>query len=186
MRSIDAPTLVPTATWGIRPEQPVDIDQIHDLHRAAFGREAEAELVDAIRASNGFVPELSLVAVTDDGSVLGHALVSIIGFTPDEAGGPTVALALAPLAVLPARQREGIGSALTRAALQLADERDEPLVAVLGSPAFFGSFGFVAAADVGVHGPYDTAGEAFQVRATGGVGAVPAGVLEYPAPFSGF
>ena len=184
MRSLDAPALVPTAAWGIRPEQPVDLDQINDLHREAFGRTAESELVDAIRASGGFVPELSLVAVTDDGSVLGHALVSIIGFTPDEAGGPTGALSLAPLAVLPARQREGIGSALTRAALQLADERDEPMVAVLGSPAFFGPFGFVPAADAGVHGPYDAAREAFQVRASGGGGLAPAGLLEYPAPFS--
>src|ERR687891_1370938 len=94
------PTLVEAATWGIRPEQPIDIDQIHELHRAAFRGQAEAELVDAIRASPGFIPELSLVAVTADGSVLGHALISTVGFIPEAPEAPTEVLALAPIGVL--------------------------------------------------------------------------------------
>lgn len=175
---------VDTPSWTIRLEQPVDLDQIHELHRAAFSGEGEAELVDAIRSGPTFVPELSLVAVTDDGSILGHVLISQIDLQPDgeEAGRVTV-LALAPIAVLPQHQGRGIGSTLMREALATADERDEPMVAVLGAPAFYARFGFFPAADHGVHGPYDDAGEAFQVRARDGAEVI-SGRLIYPAPFA--
>jgi putative acetyltransferase len=186
MRSAAGPALVEAPAWGIRAEQPLDIDQIHELHRAAFLGPAEAELVDAVRATPEFVPELSLVAVTDDGSVLGHVLVSRVGFVPDDEQGAVEVLALAPIAVLPAYQGRGIGTALTQAALGLADARDEPMVVVLGSPAFYGDFGFVSADDVSVRGPYESAGAAFQVRARGGgAGTIPSGVVTYPASFSG-
>lgn len=175
--------LVGAPSWTIRPEQPIDIDQIHDLHRTAFGGPAEAELVDAIRASGGFVPELSLVAVAGDGSVLGHVLISRVGFSPIEASEESAeVLALAPLAVLPPHQGRGIGSALMTAAIEAADLRREPFVAVLGSPAFYGRFGFTAAAEAGVHSPYDEAGPAYQVRPTTG-GRLLAGTVSYPPVF---
>lgn len=185
MTSAAGPTLVEAPPWGIRAEQPLDIDQIHELHRAAFHGAAEAELVDAVRASSGFVPELSLVAVTDDGSVLGHAMVSRVGFAPDAGTGPSAVLALAPVAVLPPYQGRGIGTALTQAALQLADGRDEPCVVVVGSPAFYGPFGFVPARDAAVRGPYDAAGTAFQVRPREGQGPIAPGMVVYPAAFDG-
>ena len=176
--AVDAPA------WTIRPEQPVDIDQIHELHRAAFPGPAEAELVDAIRSTPAFVPELSLVAVTDDGSVLGHVLLTQIELEPDdpEAGRMTV-LALAPIAVLPAHQGRGIGTALVREALGMADARPEPMIAVLGAPALYARFGFRPAADHDVRGPYDDAGEAFQVRARPRASITP-GTLVYPRAFS--
>lgn len=175
---VDAPS------WTVRLEQPVDLDQIHELHRAAFSGEAEAELVDAIRSGPTFVPELSLVAVTDDGSILGHVLLSQIDLQPDgEDAHRVTVLALAPVAVLPAHQGRGIGSTLLREALAIADKRDEPMVAVLGAPALYGRFGFAPAADHGVHGPYDDAGEAFQVRAQDGA-EITSGSLIYPAPFA--
>jgi putative acetyltransferase len=186
MRSAAGPTLVEAPAWGIRAEQPLDIDQIHELHRAAFLGAAEAELVDAVRATPEFVPELSLVAVTDDGSVLGHVLISKVGFVPDDEHGATEVLALAPIAVLPAFQGRGIGTALTQAVLGLADVRDEPMVVVLGSPAFYGDFEFVPARDVSIRGPYESAGAAFQVRARGGGSdTIPSGLVTYPASFSG-
>ena len=80
--------LIDAPSWSIRPELPVDLDQIHELHREAFRGPTEAELVDAIRAGADFLPELSLVAVASDGSVLGHVLVSRVGFEPDPAGSP--------------------------------------------------------------------------------------------------
>jgi putative acetyltransferase len=170
--------------WAIRAEQPLDLDAIHDLHRAAFAGPTEAELVDAIRASAGFIPELSLVAATADGAILGHVLISRIGFTPDweQDAAERSALALAPLAVLPAYWGFGIGSALVRASLTLADERDEPFVAVLGGPDYYGRFGFAPAVEHGVYGPYNEP-LAFQVRPRGGVGAAPAGRLTYPPVF---
>jgi predicted N-acetyltransferase YhbS len=185
MEAALGPTLVEAAAWGIRPEQPIDIDQISELHRAAFRGQAEAELVDAIRASPGFIPELSLVAVTGDGSVLGHVLISRVAFVPGESEGPTEVLALAPVGVMPVHQHRGIGTALTQAAINIADARGEPMIAVVGSPDFYAPFGFVPAASVGVTGPYDEAGDAFQVRPRGGEGPIPPGSVAYPAPFSG-
>lgn len=183
MSAMDTPDLAEAPAWSIRPELPVDLDQIHELHRQAFRGAAEAELVDAIRAGADFVPELSLVAVAGDGSVLGHILVSRVGFEPD---GPEPsqagALALAPLAVLPQHQGRGIGSALTREALGFADERDELLVAVLGPPSFYERFGFMPAADAGVSSPYDDAGPAYRMRAIGGRPLVPGRVI-YPPMF---
>jgi predicted N-acetyltransferase YhbS len=169
--------------WSIRPEQPLDLDQIHELHRDAFRGPAEAELVDAIRSGTGFIPELSLVAATDDGSVLGHILLSLVGFDPSGPGSVRRdVLALAPLAVLPPHQGRGIGSALMRDALSLADVREEPFTVVLGSAAFYGQFGFVAASAHGIDGPYDAAGEAFQVRPRPGA-ALTAGTVVYPRVF---
>jgi putative acetyltransferase len=170
---------------GTRSEQPIDLDQIHELHRSAFNGPTEAELVDAVRASPGFVPELSLVAVTDDDSVLAHVLFSLVGFTPDDAHGPSEVLALAPVAVLPPYQGRGIGTALTQAGLHIADARDEPFVVVVGSPAFYGEFGFAPASEASVRGPFETAGDAFQVRPLGGSGPIPSGVVSYPAAFTG-
>lgn len=175
--SVDAPA------WSIRPEGAIDLDQIHDLHRTAFGRPAEAELVDAIRSGHDFIPELSLVAVSEDGSVLGHVLVSRIEFEPDEGGPRAEVLALAPLAVLPPHAGRGIGSALTMKALEAADARDEPFMAVLGPPAFYRRFGFMPAAENGIDSRYADAGPAFQVRPRGGGAPLPPGVVVYPPMF---
>lgn len=183
MTTVNAPDLVDAPAWSIRPELPVDLDQIHELHRQAFRGPAEAELVDAIRAGADFVPELSLVAISPDGSVLGHVLVSRVAFDPEPEGSPRVdALALAPLAVLPHHQGRGIGSALMRKVLATVDKRDEVLVAVLGLPSFYERFAFTSASDAGVHSPYDDAGSAFQVRAVGDQ-VVTAGSVVYPAMF---
>jgi putative acetyltransferase len=178
---------IATPAWGIREEQPIDIDQIHELHRAAFDGSAEAELVDAIRSGPDFLPELSLVAATDDGSILGHVLVSRVVLERDDPQLPrTEVLALAPIAVLPPHQARGIGMALMRAALDVADARDEPMTIVVGSPAFYGRFGFVPASDLGITGPYERVGDAFQVRARPGLDLdeLPAGTVVYPPMFS--
>jgi putative acetyltransferase len=177
------PDLVDAPSWSIRPELPIDLDQIDELHRQAFGQPNEAELVDAIRAGADFIPDLSLVAVAADGSVLGHVLISRVAFGPEAAEEPRVhALALAPLAVLPPHAGRGIGTALTRQALDVADERDEALVAVLGAPSFYERFDFIPAADVDVHSRYDSAGPAFQVRPIGGRPIEP-GTVIYPPIF---
>jgi putative acetyltransferase len=183
MTAMPEPDHVEAPSWSIRPERPVDLDQIHELHREAFRGPAEAELVDAIRAGAGFVPELSLVAVAPDDSVLGHILISRVGFEPERAdSGGSGALALAPLSVLPPHQGRGIGSALMREALAVADLRDETLVAVLGGESFYEGFGFEPAAEFSIHSPYDGAGPAFQVRPVGGRPIEP-GSLSYPPMF---
>ncbi|HYI66462.1 MAG TPA: N-acetyltransferase [Candidatus Limnocylindrales bacterium] len=183
MTLVTTPDLIDAPSWSIRPELPVDLDQIHELHREAFRGPTEAELVDAVRAGADFIPELSLVAVAGDGSVLGHIMVSRVGFEPDAGEAPRVgALAIAPLAVLPPHQGRGIGAALMGTALATADQRDEALIAVLGAPSFYARFGFGPAADLGVRSPYDEAGDAYQVRPVGGRAVEPGSVV-YPAMF---
>jgi putative acetyltransferase len=183
MTTMQTPDLVEAPSWSIRPELPVDLDQIHELHRAAFRGPAEAELVDAIRAGPGFIPELSLVAVATDGSVFGHIMISRVGFDrAGEEGARQDVLALAPLAVLPPHFDRGIGTELTRTALEIADQRDEPFVAVLGAPSFYAPFGFTPATDEGIESPYDAAGPAFQVRPRAGASLEP-GTVVYPPMF---
>ena len=186
MTTVSPSDLTEAPAWSIRPEQPLDLDQIHDLHRDAFRGPAEAELVDAIRSGTGFIPELSLVAATDDGSVLGHILLSHVGFDPGDPNSVRQdVLALAPLAVFPPHQGRGIGSALMLDALAIADAREEPFTVVLGSPAFYGRFGFVAAGAHGIDGPYEAAGDAFQVRPRSGAGSLNPGTVVYPRLFDG-
>lgn len=183
MTVLHAADMVDAPSWSIRPELPVDLDQIHELHREAFRGPAEAELVDAIRAGADFLPELSLVAVASDGSVLGHILVSRVGFEPESPSAPRQdALALAPLAVLPPHHGRGIGTALMIEALAVADGRDEVFIAVLGAPSFYERFAFGPAADLGVRSPYDDAGDAYQVRPIGDRAVEPGSVI-YPPMF---
>jgi putative acetyltransferase len=174
---------VAATAWEIRPEQPLDLDQIHDLHREAFGRPDEAELVDAIRSGPDFIPELSLVAAAPEGSVLGHVLLSRIGFEEREFAVRGDVLSLAPLAVMPPHGGRGIGSALVQRALAESDTRDEPFVFVLGPPAFYARFGFVAAVDHGIDSPYSDAGRAFQVRQRPDGPAPVSGSVYYPPMF---
>jgi putative acetyltransferase len=118
------------------------------VHRRAFGRDAEARLVRAIRASDRFVPELSLVA-EDDGRVVGHALLSYV----DLDGGRV--LSLAPMGVLPDFQRRGIGGQLIRAALDRARDRGEDLVVLVGHPQYYPRFGFTRARTLSIEPPRD-------------------------------
>jgi putative acetyltransferase len=140
-------------TFLIRDAHPGDAAAIADMHRAAFGAEGEAMLVDSIRADGDAA--LSLVAV-DDEAVAGHIL-----FSPMTA--PRRALALAPLGVLPERQGRGIGSALVREGLARAVSGGWQAVFVLGDPAYYGRFGFSVDAARGFDSPY--AGDHFMVLA---------------------
>lgn len=122
-----------------RAERPQDRRVIKDVLEAAFGSSAEAELVEDIRRSEYFIPELSVVAQTDT-RVIGHVMVSYaILHTPS--GERRIAM-LSPLAVDPDFQRRGIGSALVRKVTAEADARAEPLVVLEGSPRFYGRLGF--------------------------------------------
>ena len=102
--------------------------------------------MDAIRASDRYVGELSFVAV-DGGEVVGHVMLSYVDLEGRDV------LQLSPLSVAPDRQGEGIGSALSRKALRLADKRGEPLVVVLGHPTYYPRFGFRPASSLGIEPP---------------------------------
>ena len=99
--------------------------------------------------------------------------------TRGEAGGAP-ALGLGPISVAPERQRAGIGSALMHAVVAAAEARGERLVCLLGDPAYYGRFGFVAAAGLGVAAPDPAWGAYFQARA---LARTPARPLRLRAPF---
>lgn len=140
----------------IRPETPGDIPAIRAVNGLAFGQADEAVLVDALR--DGGHGAVSLVA-EDGGRIVGHVLFSRL---PIEAGDRVVAgAALAPMAVLPERQREGIGSALVRAGLAACRMAGIAAVVVLGHPDYYPRFGFSAEAAHGLRPPFPEAGSAF-------------------------
>jgi putative acetyltransferase len=140
----------------IREERPEDAEAVHAVLVAAFGREAEARLVERLRASGKIV--CALVA-EEKGRVLGYVVFSRISV---ESGDSEISmLALAPLAVMPAFQRLGIGSALVSAGLERCRMERHPRVLVLGDPVYYGRFGFVPASRFGLKCPFPAPEEAF-------------------------
>jgi putative acetyltransferase len=131
----------------IRPEGPLDLPAIGALVERAFGDRAEAALVELIRASPNYVPELSLVAETDE-SVVGYVMLSYTELR--DTPRTHRVLTLSPIAVKPAAQRRGIGSALVRNVLQLAEHHGQPLVCLEGDPKYYGRFGFTDAREFGI------------------------------------
>lgn len=134
----------------IRPEAAGDHAAVGDVHRAAFGDEGDvvARLVEGLRASPP--PSLSLVA-DDAGTVVGHVMFSrSLLDAPDRLVDVPV---LSPLGVVPARQRQGIGSALVRRGLEILADRGVPLVFLEGSPAYYPRFGFEPGGDHGFRKP---------------------------------
>ncbi|HSI65753.1 MAG TPA: N-acetyltransferase [Candidatus Saccharimonadia bacterium] len=138
----------------IREETGSDIPRIREVILAAFGGTGEADLVDALRHADALT--LSFVAEVE-GMVVGH-----VAFSPITIGDHQ-ALALAPLAVDPAWQRGGIGSSLTRCALEACRAFGHQLVIVLGSTRFYGRFGFTPALPFGIECPFEGAEEHFMV-----------------------
>jgi putative acetyltransferase len=133
----------------VRIEQPHDVAAIRRVHAAAFPSEAEARLVDSLRAGGRLV--VSCVAL-NDGDIVGH-----LAFSPVEidcGSQSTAGLGLAPIAVLPACQRKGIGSRLIAEGLAVCAQRKCGFVVVLGEPAYYRRFGFVRARDRGLDNEY--------------------------------
>ncbi|WP_329377164.1 bifunctional class I SAM-dependent methyltransferase/N-acetyltransferase [Streptomyces sp. NBC_01351] len=163
--------------WPARPETAADVAAVRDVNLAAFETPLEADLVDALRADGAWLPGLSYVAEGPDGAVVAHALL-----TACEVDGAR-ALALAPVAVDPALQRSGAGSAVVRALLAAAKERGESLVLVLGHPEYYPRFGFVPASHFGIRAPFEVPDEAMMALVLDASVPVPAGTIGYPAPF---
>ncbi|WEH14205.1 N-acetyltransferase [Streptomyces sp. VNUA24] len=167
-----------TTPWTTRPETPADREGVYAVNAAAFGTDAEARLVDALREDPGaWLPELSYVAEAPDRTLAAYALITRCHV--DEAP----ALALAPVAVLPDVQRRGAGAAVVRAVLEAARARREGLVLVLGHPEYYPRFGFVRASAYGIRPGFEVPDAAMMALVLDGSAPVAPGVIRYPAAF---
>ncbi len=172
------------ANLVIRPEQPPDFEAIRRTVQLAFGRLNEADLVERVRASDYYVPELALVAARD-GEIVGHAVFSYVELRG--ADSSLAVLSLAPLAVRPDVQHEGTGAALVRRGLAVAEERKEPLVVVLGNPRYYTRFGFEPAPPHGIQPPPPgVPDEIFLVKLLPGYDGRQRGQVVYPPAFDGW
>lgn len=168
-------------TVTIRSDADQDQAAIRHVNQKAFGGDAEANLVDALR-DGGFV-EVSLV-VEMDGTIIGHILFSRLSIVTKS--GTVAALSLAPMAVLPSHQRRGVGSKLVEAGLQTCRERGHKIVTALGHPKFYPRFGFSAELARPLESPFG-GGEAWMALelVRGALRGVE-GRVEFSQPFSAF
>ncbi len=141
----------------IRSEEPKDYAGVYAVNLCAFETTAEANLVEALRKEA--TPIVSLVA-DDNGTVVGHIM-----FSPASLSGHVdlKIMGLGPLAVSPAHQNKGIGSALVRAGLERCEELGVGAAIVLGHPGYYPRFGFLPSIEYGIRSEYEVPQEAFMV-----------------------
>jgi len=135
-----------------------DIDSIRHVNEQAFGQKEETEIVDKLR--NRGAVTLSLVAVQDD-QIVGYILFSPV--TIESESTSFEAIALAPMAVLPAYQGKGTGSQLVHSGLEECQRLGHEIVVVLGHPDYYPRFGFVLANPKGVDCEFEVPEEAWMI-----------------------
>ena len=138
-------------TVTIRPEVPADFSAIREMLVMAFSQEVPtdvvATLVENLRGSPGYDPELALVA-EQDGAVIGHVMFTRIQI--ETGTGNTPAMTLAPLAVHPTWQLQSVGSLLVRHGLKLCYHLGHRIMTVIGHSTYYPKFGFVQAGPLGI------------------------------------
>ena len=166
----------------IRQETSEDQKEIFVVNTEAFEQENEAKLVDLLRKSSAFVPELSLVATVDN-KIVGHILFSKI-IIVDDNQNEYESLALAPMAVKPEFQKQGIGSQLVNSGLGKARELKYKSVIVLGHEHYYPKFGFEPAEKWHIKAPFEVPAINFM-----GIELIPnglegvTGTVQYPKEF---
>jgi putative acetyltransferase len=167
----------------VRRYRPSDREVARRIQAEAFRRDSDSEpvpeavLFDALLDDGDVIDALSFV-VEVEGVPVGHVVCSraTVDVHP--------VAALGPIGVLPARQGNGIGSALVHAALAAADELELPLVALLGSPAYYARFGFVPGSGLGIEPPDPSWGAYFQVRTLDAYAPDVRGAFSYAPAFA--
>jgi len=161
----------------IRAASPVDAQAIAALNRAAFEGEDEVGIVERLRRDGLVAVEL---IAEEGGAIIGHILLSWLPTMLD--GRMVKALALAPMAVRPVLQKQGIGGRLIAAALDEARAAGAAAVIVLGHPGYYPRFGFSAALAQNLASPFS--GEAFMaLELMPGALAGKQGSVSYPSAF---
>lgn len=160
----------------VRSENPGDLAErsaVRSVNEAAFGRPDEADLVDALRSEQVILA--SLVAERDH-QIVGHILFSRMWIDT------VPAVALAPVAVLPEHQRQGIAATLIHIGIKRMRARGEHIVTVLGHPGYYERFGFAAESARHLESPFPP--EAYMaLELTPGALAGVRGKVRYPAAF---
>jgi len=167
-------------TITVRPETAEDIRAIDVVHISAFGGEAEAQLVSALRESTTYSRELSQVAELG-GRIVGHVLLTRVPLRKD--GEEKHLLALGPMSVVPSQSHRGIGSELINASITLAKEKGYGAIVVLGHPEYYKRFGFVQARDLQVSCNLPAPEDALTVKEIVEGNLAGGGHVEYPEPF---
>ena len=166
----------PLLAYTIRQEAVDDVAGIRAVVQAAFGRRSESDLVDSLRRSGALI--FSAVAL-DDNRVVGH-----VAFSAVTIGESHPAFALAPAAVAPDCQRQGIGSALIRWSLEKCRQLGHEVVIVLGAPAYYRRFGFTPSSQFNIKCPFIVPSDEFMVlELLPGAASQCRGMVHYPPEF---
>lgn len=141
----------------VRQEKVEDYEEVFRINELAFERPAEAMLVEKLRLA---APHISLVAEKDS-QLVGHIFFSPVSIESEKENFS--AMGLAPMAVLPEFQNQGIGSKLIKIGLEECLKQGFDIVVVLGHPEYYPRFGFVVAATKGIKCEYEVPDEAFMI-----------------------
>ena len=150
-----------TMEWTIRSEEPDDAGGISAVLTEAFSRKDEAELVSAIRNSEAYDPDLSLVCV-ENGTIVGYVLFSPVVIRAADCD-ETPSFALAPVAVLSAFQNKGIGTALIEEGIHRSHQKGAKIIVVLGEPGYYRRFRFESAKDHEIEPPWEVPEGSFMI-----------------------
>jgi len=165
----------------VRQENQKDAEGIAIVNRCAFGGETEAQLVDAVRQSKSFIPELSLVAEVGE-RMAGHILLFRAHL--DREGKQIDVLALAPMSVVPSQSHRGIGSSLMEAATAKAAALGHKAIVVIGHPNFYRRFDFEKAVKWGIHCSLPVPEESVTAKELVRGALDGGGLLRYPPEFT--
>ena len=164
----------------IRQETRTDYPAVFELNRQVFGKENEPRLVEALRKSKAFVPELSLVA-EEDNQIVGYILFSKITIHGEK---QHESLAVGPVAVKPELQRKGIGKMLMQTGIRKATDLGFDSILVLGSKDYYSRFGFKSAGDWQIATEYNDPDSTMILELRPGVLTNVSGIAEYPPEFA--